>query len=240
VIRLGRYSSRARASSRASSRGIVGFSPSQIPGLKIWLDSALGITLNGSTVSAWADQSGNGNNFTNPSGTSQPIYSASDANYAGAPSLGCAGAQYIDCVNNLGLAQPVTWVVAGKLTSTGTYLLAAKAGTSQQIYNNAGNLDIYAGTALNSTTSMVAPCVMGAIMNGASSASYINNSGTAAASGNAGANGVVTPELGAATQSSGFATATIASVLLYSSALTPSQMHSLFSYLGARYGIAAA
>ena len=38
-------------------------------GLSLWLKADAGVTLSGSNVTAWADQSGNGNNFTPASGT---------------------------------------------------------------------------------------------------------------------------------------------------------------------------
>jgi len=40
------------------------FSPKNISGLSLWLKSDAGVTLSGSNVTAWADQSGNGNNFS--------------------------------------------------------------------------------------------------------------------------------------------------------------------------------
>jgi hypothetical protein len=43
----------------------------------LWLVSDLGITLNGSTVSAWADQSGNGRNATQGNASLQPTRNAS-------------------------------------------------------------------------------------------------------------------------------------------------------------------
>jgi hypothetical protein len=45
----------------------------------LWLDadSPSSITLNGSTVSQWNDKSGNGRNFSQPSGSLQPAYNAS-------------------------------------------------------------------------------------------------------------------------------------------------------------------
>lgn len=45
--------------------------------LRLWLDASLGITLNGSNVSAWADQSGNGFDFSQASSSLQPPYLAS-------------------------------------------------------------------------------------------------------------------------------------------------------------------
>jgi hypothetical protein len=40
------------------------FSPANLSGLSLWLKSDAGVTTSGSNVSAWADQSGNNNNFS--------------------------------------------------------------------------------------------------------------------------------------------------------------------------------
>lgn len=53
------------------------FLPSDLSNLGGWWRSDLGITLNGSDVSQWDDQSGNGVNFTQPTAAYQPAYSAS-------------------------------------------------------------------------------------------------------------------------------------------------------------------
>lgn len=53
------------------------FSPADIANLGLWLRSDLGITLNGSDVSAWADQSGSGNNVSQGTASRQPAYNAS-------------------------------------------------------------------------------------------------------------------------------------------------------------------
>ena len=46
--------------------GISAIDPAALPGKKLWLRADVGVTLNGSgNVSAWADQSGEGNNMTN-------------------------------------------------------------------------------------------------------------------------------------------------------------------------------
>lgn len=53
------------------------FSPNKLPNLSLWLRSDLGITLNGSNVSSWADQSGNGRDFTQGTAAAQPAYVSS-------------------------------------------------------------------------------------------------------------------------------------------------------------------
>lgn len=44
------------------------------------VQSDLGITLNGSNVSAWADQSGNGKDYTQSTGSAQPVYGSTTVN----------------------------------------------------------------------------------------------------------------------------------------------------------------
>lgn len=61
--------------------------PSHIHGLVLWLRSDLGITLNGSDVSAWADQSEADRDVTQGTTNQQPTYSAADGNWNGKPSL---------------------------------------------------------------------------------------------------------------------------------------------------------
>ena len=54
--------------------------PSDISGLKLWLKSDSGIILNGSTVSDWIDQSGNGNNFYQYTPSNQPSFVSNGLN----------------------------------------------------------------------------------------------------------------------------------------------------------------
>lgn len=49
--------------------------------LELWLKYNTGITLNGSDVSAWADQSGKGNNATQTTASRQPAYSSGDIRF---------------------------------------------------------------------------------------------------------------------------------------------------------------
>lgn len=73
--------------------GFSRYNPKTILGvnLKLWLRSDLGITLNGTTVSAWADQSGNELDFSWPTAAAQPTYTAIDSNWNDKPSLSFDG-----------------------------------------------------------------------------------------------------------------------------------------------------
>lgn len=63
------------------------FFPRKLPNLVLWLRSDLGITLNGSNVSAWADQSGNGNNVSQGTAAQQPVFNSTDSSIRNKPSL---------------------------------------------------------------------------------------------------------------------------------------------------------
>lgn len=64
------------------------WTPKAISGLVLWLRGDMGITLNGSNVSGWADQSGAGNNFAQAVGANQPPFNASSANLNSRQSVG--------------------------------------------------------------------------------------------------------------------------------------------------------
>lgn len=83
-----------------------------------FLQSDLGIALNGSTVSAWADQTTNGNNFTQATSTNQPIYNGKDTVLGNLPSVqepNSGSNRFLACINaNLvglsGLSVTIFWV----------------------------------------------------------------------------------------------------------------------------------
>lgn len=69
-------------------RRLAGFSPTDIDGAVLWLRADLGVTLDGSgNVSAWADQSGNGNDVTQTSASSRPSYDDSVEALGGQPAI---------------------------------------------------------------------------------------------------------------------------------------------------------
>lgn len=69
--------------------------PAQIFGanLVLWARADLGVTLNGSTVAAWADQSGAGNNLAQGTGAAQPTFLASGIN--GLADMQYSGGQFL-------------------------------------------------------------------------------------------------------------------------------------------------
>ena len=64
---------------RIKSGSSAPFSPTDLSGLSLWLKADAGVTLSGSNVTAWADQSGNGNNANANSGQ-EPTFVSSFSN----------------------------------------------------------------------------------------------------------------------------------------------------------------
>jgi len=60
-------------------KGSAPFSPTDLTGLSLWLKADAGVTLSGANVTAWADQSGNGNNASANSGQ-EPTFISSFSN----------------------------------------------------------------------------------------------------------------------------------------------------------------
>ena len=82
------------------------FLPSSLGGLSLWLKADAGVTLSGSDVTAWADQSGNTNNASPVD--APPVFNASDLN--GKPTISLTSmSDYIErvfsiSINPLGVA----------------------------------------------------------------------------------------------------------------------------------------
>jgi hypothetical protein len=96
--------------------GQANFLPTSLPGCVLWLRADLGITI-GTGVSAWADQSGNGNGVTQATGANQPTVNA-----AGAPnSLPClvfnGSTQFLSAASAITSATAFTWFVVNMTTT---------------------------------------------------------------------------------------------------------------------------
>lgn len=70
----------ALVGSDAEVGSAVPVDPGTVADLELWLDASVGITLNGSDVSAWADQSGNGNDATQGTASAQPAFNSTGLN----------------------------------------------------------------------------------------------------------------------------------------------------------------
>lgn len=213
------------------------FRPTQLPGLKLWLRSDLGITI-GTGVSAWADQSGNANNATQGTGSAQPTYNASDANYNGRPTLSFAAAssQMMSLVA-LFPAQPFTaYVVGESATTAGNKEFFGDSTNNVTLFVSSSVWSIFAGSVVASANGTSTKQAFSGVFNGASSALYINSSASAAASGNAGASNPAGTEQIGSSGGANFLNGKIAEVIIYNTAHSTTQVSQILRYLGGLYG----
>lgn len=247
--------SRRSGGRRFSARGGGGppITPKTIFGsaLKWWLRADLGVTVVGSGVDTWADQSGVGDANQDARQTTdgnRPPYNASDAGYNGQATLSFDGATKFMATGTwtTGVAQPYTVFVVGNdsgAVSAQIYVEGGSdgSGTNRAIsfYNNAANYETFAGVSLAAGGGISnAKRAGGAVVNGASSALY-NSAKTPVASGNAGTN---TPFkfgwIGQSFAASARLNGKMAEVVLLSGAAAASQLNALLDYFGARYAFA--
>lgn len=235
-MRGGHSKSRSRPSG-----GVQAWTPAQ-RALYAWFRSDLGVSIVGSGVATWADQSGNARDVTQGTDPNRPGWSASDALFGGKPALTWAGAQWLDG-SAWNIAQPFTVYVAGQ---AGTF---ADWKTFLD-YNGTGARTIvradpthafatFAGTANVLSANVSGPSLMAAVFNGASSAHYVNSL-TAGGTSSPGSGGLGTPRIGAGPggvyplQS----TSRLCEIVVVSGADSAAQREQMFRYLSRRYGIA--
>ncbi len=85
-------------------------------GLALWLRADAGVTTSGTSVSAWADQSGSGNDVTQASGSLQPTFNASSIN--GLPGITFSALKRLEGTTNpLASGSPRSIIVVAKSTS---------------------------------------------------------------------------------------------------------------------------
>jgi hypothetical protein len=128
---------------RRTSAGIlVDVNPLSILGggtsVKQWVRADLGITLNGSTVSTWADQSGNGNDYSQGTAANQPTWGATSGPN-NTPALTFNGTTNVLTNSSFSLGLPIyVWMIIKALRSTGfdTFIDDNTTANHIQIGNN--------------------------------------------------------------------------------------------------------
>lgn len=230
----------------ASRFKVAGFVPTDIAGLKLWLRADMGVTESGGAVSAWADQSGTGDtnkNVVQGTAANKPTYTASHASYGNKPAIVFdLDDQLLSAAWAVALAQPLTLFLAGHTTTrtTNHYMFDNRTDPSQcALYDStAGSgVTIYAGAAIAAAVASTDPKITCCVFNGASSTILVNQK-TAQATGNAGANGLTGTSIGNYAAGGSFGNnGPVAEVIVYSGALSASDIDRVMDYLGARYGI---
>lgn len=117
--------------------GSTSFDPISLGNLEAWWKADAGITLNGSNVSQWDDQSGNGKNLTQATAGSQPLYVASGIN--GFPSLTFDGVDFLSCTPIITLANQTIFIVYKK-AGGGNYVILDYDGTVYPLLHYGGTL----------------------------------------------------------------------------------------------------
>lgn len=122
--------SRSRGRSRPQLSGGTSFTPLALAPV-LWLEADLGVTAPANAVSAWADQSGTGNNAAQVTGASQPTYSATGGPSGAAPAIVFTSPRYllVPASASYKTAQ-LTWWAVIKTTANSAYASAMSTSTN--------------------------------------------------------------------------------------------------------------
>lgn len=236
-------SSRVDATSRDD-----GSIPLTISGLYAWYRSDLGITLNGSTVSAWADQSGSGRHLTQATGSKQPTYNSTDSQYNNKPSLTFTAASQTVLTNSSFTWTTFTVFLVCKVTAAGYYFIR---GTTPNIdaYYSTGSPEMFCRRTGPLTSSKVftvsqassTPKTYMATMDGTHAGHIFkaNASAVTTTDGSTGNPGSASSGSGSfrlfSDNSGDFSSGTIAELIIYTPSISASDITTLENYLRSRY-----
>ena len=220
------------------------FTPTNIAGCQLWLDAAdaSNVTLaTTTTVSAWLDKSGRGNNMT---GLNSPTYTTL---INGNRTITTNGTNQMLSNTTFTLPQPFTAFVVCTLRSSGggyAYVLEGTVGPSATVLHTpvtSSNLAMWAGTSNVQPSPAVAfasnvPRMYTAVFNGANSALGINSTITTGL--DPGTNAKTGARFGA-NWANVYQAADWAEVILYDSVLSTYQRQTVENYLAWKWGLNA-
>lgn len=222
------------------------WSPRALSGLVLWVRSDLGITL-GTGISAWADQSGNGNNLVQATGTKQPAYVASGGANNTAYSDGDATDDYLRATFTLNQPEHV-FIVAqkGVPTAVNPTLMDGAAGNLMRFWWSgaapgsdtvltASSNGVNLLTTTHPTSFLNWSCIE-AQFNGASSKLRVNDvSYTTGDMGAGNAGGLILHIFGDTTSAP--SNSNIAEAIIYNRILAAAEITQVREYVRGRYGI---
>jgi len=238
-----------------------GNTPTTIPNLGLWLKADAGVTLVSGAVDAWADQSGNGRNFSAPASANRPAYSntlnglpvltfdgSTDYLAGNAASLSLSqnvGALTLFCIFSHEVAS-LSRVFQDSMNAN-PQLSRATIGTSATQYMS-GQRRLESDTAQNveGGTRIDEPVIFTSVINyqAANITSYLNGVEIAnqayQASGNTENNLSQRSRIAAsvATTPAGFLSGIVAELVVYQRAISVEERNSVERYLSVKWGIA--
>jgi hypothetical protein len=217
--------------------------------LKLWLRGDLGVTLNGGDVSAWADQSGNGQHFTQATGAQQPLYVASGISSMPSVAFTAANSDLLESSGFPSLSAAHVFIVmqanadpaAGSPDQGGLWMFDGTAANNSHVPFTDGTIYDCFGTDVRKTTVNPAPAFTSPRIYSVKTA---NNAWSNYLDGvllwdlGGGSNTVsftATPRLGKTL--SAFFDGSIAEVILCDAVQSAGNETDILDYLGARYTI---
>ncbi|MEP1093640.1 MAG: Ig-like domain-containing protein [Cyclobacteriaceae bacterium] len=248
------------ASSALSIPYIAAISPGNIAGETLWLTADRGVTLNGTTVSDWDDQSGGGNDATQGTAASQPEFLDDDLN--GNPSLRFDGTN--DVIEGTAGFYTIEYFVvtvpseiynsgtsSGSIVGfeTGDFARLGLGPTSGQITNevvthSAGSGASYRGAFTSTTADLNLPAIINVRGNAAADGAeiFLNGIDVLNAEANAGTYQVYTDtDYDIGDEIEGIPrfpfNGTVSEVISYSTRLVDASRRDVASYLAIKYGV---
>jgi len=224
------------------------FLPSKLSGLVLWLRADMGITIAGSGVSQWNDQSGTGDaNKHNVQGTdaNRPTYNTSDAGYNGKPTLQGTGTQFLTATGNWAVAPPrpaTIFVVGNGEGGANNCVFFSDASVSQYQFWESGLSNSPNTVAMSLNATLFTPAITNTALkhiyaidlNGAATKIF-QDSLTAAVTGNAGTTGGLRVDAcGGSGSSFG---GKQAEIIIYNTRLSATDFASVMNYLASRYAV---
>jgi len=222
--------------------------PLTVSGLYAWFRSDLGISLNGSTVSAWADQSGNGRDLTQSTASKQPTYNATDSQYNNKPSLTFTAASQTVLTNSAYTFSTYTVFLVCKVTAAGYFFIR---GTTPNLdaYYSTGSPEMFCRRTgpLTSTKSFtvsqvsLTPKTYMAIMDGTHAGHLFKANGSTVTTSDGSTNSPGSASSGSGAfrlfsdNSSDFSSGTIAELIIYTPSISTFDILTIENYLRTRY-----
>ncbi len=180
------------------------WTPARLADLAAWyVASAADVTI-GTGVSAWLDRAA-GRTLTQGTGTRQPAYNASDADFGGIPSLSFDGGDWLDAATGFGGTTRTIYLV-GKHSSATQFLLDTASGVrSGVVYASSGADALDNGASISIGGSFTSPAIWCFTINSTTGQGAIyRNSTTSGASGTVSTNAFGAPRRVGAQQSTAF------------------------------------